>query len=80
MKNIYKEIENTIIHVIGDFSSTRERILWATLGIFIFALVKTESVAILSIISGWVSIVLTFYFHSKSQEHTHKHEKEMKEK
>lgn len=77
---INEALKNTTVNVITDFSSTRERILWATLSIFVFTLSQTKDIAILSLISGWVTIILGFYFASKYHESNHAHELNMKEK
>ena len=66
---ILKKLKELILNIISDLKSTRERILWATLGIFVWTLSKTQDALVLGLISGWVTIVLAFYFTSKYHEH-----------
>jgi hypothetical protein len=66
LKNIYDLLNQMIL----DLNSTRERILWFVLCVFVFTLVYSKDAVISGLVSGWVTIIMGFYFASKHHEHS----------
>jgi len=66
---LLKEAYETLIHLVKDFRSTRERLIVVATALFIFSVYKNVDVITLGIMAGLLVSVYGFYFHSKSQEH-----------
>jgi flagellar biosynthesis component FlhA len=66
LNNIYDLLND----IIKDAKSTRERLIWISLGVFIFCVIRGVDVMTLGIVAGWMTSIIAFYFVSKHNEHT----------
>ena len=78
--NILKEIYKTLVDFVKDLRSTRNQLIWIATGLFIYSVIKGVDAVTLGIVAGLLTIVYTYYFASKNNEHKQKHELEVMDK
>lgn len=69
LNKLIKSIGDLIINLIEDCKSTRNQLIWIATGLFVYSVIKGVDGVTLGIVAGLLTIIFTFYFASKRDEH-----------